>query len=109
VVDVSHSERRQSFASSSSRRKSDAQDQNAGHKASKLNIHDLSFILHPSHEVTTPDEEPPTAMSVESADVDNQRLFQSACQCLGLSKQSVEKMYVTTQLSFSLILNALAY
>ncbi|KAH7164971.1 fungal-specific transcription factor domain-containing protein [Fusarium sp. MPI-SDFR-AT-0072] len=92
VVDVSHSERRQSFASSSSRRKSDAQDQNAGHKASKLNIHDLSFILHPSHEVTTPDEEPPTAMSVESADVDNQRLFQSACQCLGLSKQSVEKM-----------------
>ncbi|KAF5563766.1 fungal specific transcription factor [Fusarium phyllophilum] len=92
VVDVSQSERRQSFASSSSRRKSDAQDQNAGHMASKLNIHDLSFILHPSHEVTTPDEEPPTAMSVESADVDNQRLFQSACQCLGLSKQSVEKM-----------------
>ncbi|CCT69331.1 uncharacterized protein FFUJ_06847 [Fusarium fujikuroi IMI 58289] len=92
VVDVSQSERRQSFASSSSRRKSDAQDQNAGHKVSKLNIHDLSFILHPSHEVTTPDEEPPTAMSVESADVDNQRLFQSACQCVGLSKQSVEKM-----------------
>ncbi|KAG5756132.1 hypothetical protein H9Q70_001216 [Fusarium xylarioides] len=92
VVDVRQSERRQSFASSSSRRKSDAQDQNAGHKASKLNIHDLSFILHPSHEVTTPDEEPPTAMSAESADVDNQRLFQSACQCLGLSKQSVEKM-----------------
>ncbi|KAF5253679.1 hypothetical protein FANTH_1370 [Fusarium anthophilum] len=92
VVDVSQSERRQSFASSSSRRKSDAQDQNASHKASKLNIHDLSFILHPSHEVTTPDEEPPTAMSVESTDVDSHRLFQSACQGLELSRQSVEKM-----------------
>ncbi|RTE75812.1 hypothetical protein BHE90_009742 [Fusarium euwallaceae] len=57
-------------------------------RSSQLNIHDLSFILHPSHEASTPDEDE-TNTNISDATPGNEDKFQRACHALGLSESAV--------------------
>lgn len=66
-----------------------------GRRGSQLNISDLSFILHPSHEASTPEKSQSAASVVEVVAKEDESLYQKACFQLGLSEQAMEKMFVT--------------
>ena len=61
----------------------------------KLNIHDLSFILHPSHEASTPEKEASTAASKDTPEHERQSMVRQACCTLGVSQTMIEQMYVS--------------
>ncbi|KKA17789.1 hypothetical protein T310_8272, partial [Rasamsonia emersonii CBS 393.64] len=58
---------------------------------SQLNIHDLSFILHPSHEASTPEKEqnaPPSRGVIDQEPV----LIARACSALGVTQEILKQM-----------------
>lgn len=59
---------------------------------SQLNMHDLSFILHPSHEASSPDKERAAAPARDDLGQTNQLLIQQAFRSLGLSPTTMEQM-----------------
>lgn len=59
-------------------------------RSSRLNIHDLSFILHPSHESTAPDHDPNQSQS--SRDGGQTGLSRQACAELGVSQTLMNQM-----------------
>ncbi|KAJ5464802.1 fungal-specific transcription factor domain-containing protein [Penicillium daleae] len=59
-------------------------------QASQLNTLDLAFILHPSHEVTTPDET--QKESPNSQDGGHTGLYRQACKLLGVSQAAVNQI-----------------
>lgn len=63
---------------------------NTGDRAdSHSNIQDLSFILHPAHETSSPEKR----MSLESTTTEPQPTeVQKACVALGMTRASVSKM-----------------
>lgn len=65
----------------------------ARRRDSQLNIHDLSFILHPSHEATTPPGKDPVASSTIGAGNSPQPLLiPKACHALAMSPEDLELM-----------------
>ncbi|KAH6999323.1 fungal-specific transcription factor domain-containing protein [Ilyonectria destructans] len=67
-------------------------EQCRGRRGSQLNINDLSFILHPSHEASTPEKSQSAASVVEVVATEDESLYQKACFQLGLSEQAMEKI-----------------
>ena len=65
---------------------------------SRLDMHDLSFILHPSHEASTPDDKQTPSSTGGGGGVsrENEALLQQACSILGLSPTMTEHMYACT-------------
>lgn len=61
---------------------------------SKLNISDLSFIMHPSHEASTPEKETSTVVSKDTPEHEKQSMIRQACCTLGVSQTMIEHMYV---------------
>jgi hypothetical protein len=59
-------------------------------QTSHLNIHDLSYILHPSHESTTPDTN--QEQSPSFSDRGQGGLCRQACAELGLSQSTMNQM-----------------
>lgn len=59
-------------------------------KSQHLNMHDLSFILHPSHESSTPDGD--QAQSVSSKECGQASLCRQACEELGVSQNLMNQM-----------------
>lgn len=58
---------------------------------SQLSIHDLSFILHPSHEASTPDKDQTAAPSRSLID-QGPVLIARACSALGVNEVILEQM-----------------
>ncbi len=72
-----------------------ADDGDARRRNSRLNINDLSFILHPCHEASTPEKEAKDqSPGKESNDQENQAMIQQACATLGVSSDMMEEMWV---------------
>ncbi|KAK5245355.1 hypothetical protein LTS06_009224 [Exophiala xenobiotica] len=68
----------------------------ARRRDSQLNIHDLSFILHPSHEATTPPGKTSVATPTTGAGNSNEPLLiPRACHALGMVPQGLEQMINT--------------
>ncbi|KAL6405326.1 hypothetical protein AUP68_11078 [Ilyonectria robusta] len=61
-------------------------------RGSQLNINDLSFILHPSHEASTPEKSQSAASVVEVVAREDESLYRKACFQLGLSEQAMDKI-----------------
>lgn len=59
---------------------------------SQLNMHDLSMILHPSHESSTPD--PNQNQSPAPKDGGEAGLCRQACDELGVSQSQMNQMYL---------------
>jgi hypothetical protein len=58
---------------------------------SQLNIYDLSFILHPSHEASTPEKE--QSMTSNKDVIDQEPvLLQRVCSALGVGQATLEEM-----------------
>lgn len=102
---ASSTRRRPSHSSSSSSRRKSAASQvrredergPSCRRSSQLNINDLAFILHPSHESSSPDQDASTApqVAVESPVSDRRELYQEACSIIGLTPTAMDKMYVS--------------
>jgi hypothetical protein len=75
---------------------SQVEAQNSGwarkRRNSKLNINSLSFILHPSHEASTPEKDSSSAALKETPEHEKQGLIQQACLMLGLSQEMARFM-----------------
>ncbi|KAF4464555.1 fungal specific transcription factor [Fusarium albosuccineum] len=65
-------------------------DQGVCRRNSQLNIHDLSFILHPSHQASTPEKDQGEA--ADAAPVERENTFQKACCSLGFSEAAMINM-----------------
>lgn len=76
---------------------------NQERRNSRLNMHDLSFILHPAHEASSPDKPDKgpevivASTSEETASREKQSRIQQACYTIGLSHTTLEHMYVTSR------------
>ena len=58
---------------------------------SKLNINSLSFILHPSHEASTPEKDS-SSTAKDTPEHEKQGMIQQACLMLGLSQEMARFM-----------------
>lgn len=61
---------------------------------SRLNIHDLSFILHPSHEASTPEKEQTDVANRMIVDQEL-NLMTRACSALGVTQDTLNQMWWT--------------
>lgn len=74
------------------------QRHDAPRRKSRLNMQDLSFILHPCHEVST-SEKHVEEQSPGNNDMGQpiQTMLENACQSLGVSVETADTMYVCIQ------------
>jgi hypothetical protein len=56
------------------------------------NIHDLSFILHPSHETSSPDQDRTSHTGGLPVDGQEANFIQDACSVLGVTQAVMEQM-----------------
>lgn len=70
----------------------DLQTHSSPSRSSKLNMQDLSFILHPCHEASTSEKDQSPGKDVTGQA--HQLMLQNACQSLGTSVDVAENMYV---------------
>lgn len=54
----------------------------------------LSFILHPCHEALTPETDDIKCQSPKNGEQMGQPLLDDACRTLGLTTETVDRMYV---------------
>jgi hypothetical protein len=60
--------------------------------SSRLNIHDFSFILHPSHEASRPEDGQDAATDGAATTLEHHNVRREACQSLGMAEESLVRM-----------------
>ncbi|KAK4153435.1 fungal-specific transcription factor domain-containing protein [Chaetomidium leptoderma] len=92
-LDWAQSDGEATFSTLSTRKRQDTSKWSQRRRDSRLNVHDLSFILHPTHEAPPSDKELSLGFRRDGCPVrENPSLIQQACYTIGLSRSTLEQM-----------------